>query len=104
MIKVTINYFGNDIAELEVKGHSYYAPKGNDIVCAGVSSIIIGGLNAIDALVTDNNIDYDVRDGYVKMSSLNNIEVQKILKILIIQLKTVEDSYSKYIKIVESYQ
>ena len=49
-------------------------------------------------------LDYEVNDGYVKLNNLNNIEVQNILKVVIIQLKSVEDSYSKHIKIVESYQ
>ena len=104
MIKVRINYINDLIDELEVKGHSNFAPKGSDIVCAGVSAIVIGGLNAIDSLVNNHNVNYEVNDGYVIMNSLNNIEVQNILKVVIFQLKTVEDSYSKYIKIVESYQ
>ena len=91
MIKVTITYDNNSVRELIVKGHSNYAPKGSDIVCAGVSAIVIGGLNAIGSLVESNNIDYEVKDGYVRMSNLSNIEVQNILKIMIIQLKSVED-------------
>ena len=104
MIKVTINYLNDSINELIVNGHSNYAPKGSDIVCAGVSAIVVGGINAICSLVNDNQISYEVEDGYVRLSSLNNIEVQNILKVIIIQLKSVEDSYSKHIKIVESYQ
>ena len=73
-------------------------------MCAGVSAIVIGGINAIISLVKDQKVDYEVNDGYVKLNNLNNIEVQNILKVVIIQLKSVEDSYSKHIKIVESYQ
>ena len=104
MIKVTISYLNDSIEELIVKGHSNFAPKGSDIVCAGVSAIVVGGINAICSLVNDNKINYEVEDGYVRLTSLNNIEVQKIMKVIIVQLKSVEDSYSKHIKIVESYQ
>lgn len=104
MIKVTISYFNNSINEIIVKGHSNYASKGHDIVCAGVSAIVIGGINAIDSLVNNHNINYEVEDGYVRLNNLANIEVQNILKIIIVQLKSVEDSYSKHIEIVESYQ
>ena len=97
-------YLNDSINELIVKGHSNYAPKGSDIVCAGVSAIVVGGINAICSLVKENNINYEVEDGYVRLTSLNNIEVQNILKVIIVQLKSVEDSYSKHIKIVESYQ
>ena len=104
MIKVTVKYLNNEIDLLEVKGHSYYDEKGKDIVCAGVSAIVVGGINAITSLVSSHKIDYEVKDGYVKLTNLNNKDIQEILKVVIIQLKTVEDSYSKFIKIVESYQ
>lgn len=104
MIKITINYLNNSVDELIVMGHSNFAPKGSDIVCAGVSAIVIGGINAICSLVKDQKINYEVEDGYVRLTSLDNVEVQNILKVIIVQLKSVEDSYSKNIKIVESYQ
>ena len=100
MINVKVNYLNDQIDELVVKGHSNFAPKGSDIVCAGVSAIVIGGINAIISLVKDQKVNYEVNDGYVKLTNLNNIEVQNILKVVIIQLKSVEDSYSKHIKIV----
>ena len=71
MIKVTINYSNDSIDELVVKGHSNFAPKGSDIVCAGVSAIVVGGINAICSLVNNSNINYEVDDGYVRLSSLN---------------------------------
>ena len=46
MINVKIKYINDVISELEVKGHSNFAPKGSDIVCAGVSAIVVGGINA----------------------------------------------------------
>ena len=104
MIRVAINYCNDSITEFKVTGHSNFAEKGKDIVCAGVSAIVVGGINAITSLVNNQNINYEVDDGFVRLTNLDNDEVQKILKILIVQLKTVEDSYSKYIKIVESYQ
>ena len=88
----------------EVLGHAEYSRRGSDIVCAGVSAIVVGGINAIISLVENQKVDYEVKDGYVKLNNLDNIEVQNILKVLIVQLKSVEDSYSKHIKIVESYQ
>ena len=104
MIKVTINYQDNIVTELEVSGHSNFAKKGKDIVCAGVSAIVIGGINAITSLAGEKSINYEVKDGYTKLTNINDSKVQEIIKVVIIQLKTVEDSYSKFIKIVESYQ
>ena len=104
MIRVAINYCNDSITEFKVTGHSNFAEKGKDIVCAGVSAIVVGGINAITSLVNNHNINYEVDDGFVRLTNLANYEVQKILNILIVQLRTVEDSYSKFIKIVESYQ
>ena len=47
MIKVIIEKNDSIISVLEVSGHSNYDEKGKDIVCAGVSAIIVGGLNAL---------------------------------------------------------
>ena len=104
MIKVTIRYQNDLVNELLVDGHSNYASKGKDIVCAGVSAIIVGGINAITSIVKNYKINYEVQDGFAKLSNLNNSKVQEIINVVIIQLKTVEDSYSRFIKIVESYQ
>ena len=48
-----IKYINDVISELEVKGHSNFAPKGSDIVCAGVSAIVVGGINAIILYISE---------------------------------------------------
>ena len=44
---ITVSYSKNNeiISLIEVTGHALFAPKGQDIVCSAVSSIMIGGLN-----------------------------------------------------------
>ena len=86
MIKVTIHYQDKIVNELLVEGHSNYANKGKDIVCAGVSAIIVGGINAITSLVNDHKINYEVKDGFAKLNNLNNSKVQEIINVVIIQL------------------
>ena len=56
MIKVQI-IKGDDKVMLSVKGHAGYADKGEDIVCAGVSAIIFGLMNALDEKIAKIKVD-----------------------------------------------
>ena len=47
MIKVNIEKNKTKIISLTISGHSNYDEKGKDIVCAGVSAIVVGGLNSL---------------------------------------------------------
>ena len=102
MIKIQINKTNNKYSSLIVSGHSNYDEHGKDIVCAGVSAIVTGGINAL-ILENKNLIAYEVKDGYVNIDVLNieNNNIQLIMDVVIIQLKTIEESYKKYVKISE---
>lgn len=95
MIKVTLIKENDQIIGLEVSGHALFAELGKDLICAGVSSIIVGGFNAF----SDDDIDEIKLDaGYAKVRLKPN-RGQEILHTIIVQLKTIENSYPKYIKI-----
>ena len=102
MIKIQINKTNNKYSSLIVSGHSNYDEHGKDIVCAGVSAIVTGGINAL-AIEDKNAISYRVSDGYVNLDVLDieNNNIQSIIDVIIIQLKTIEESYKKYVKIYE---
>jgi len=100
MISVVIKKNNSMITSLKVSGHAGYDDKGKDIVCAGVSSIVIGGFNAlakkstkVKFLVNDNVSEVKIKD--------ESSEVQVVLETMIIQLKTIHESYSNYIEIKE---
>ena len=48
MIKVLIKSEEKKFKSLEIKGHANSAPHGEDLVCAGVSSVLTGGLNNLE--------------------------------------------------------
>jgi uncharacterized protein YsxB (DUF464 family) len=102
MIKVNIEKNNTKIISLEVSGHSNYDEKGRDIVCAGVSAIVVGGLNA---LLNEKKtaIEYECKEGYsrVFVKNIDNDNIQKILDVITTQLYTIEESYPKFIKIIE---
>ena len=64
MINVKITYKSNKVDELEIKGHANSAEYGKDLVCAGVSAISVGGLNALASL-KDKNIKLHMSDGHI---------------------------------------
>ena len=102
MIKVKINKTNNKYSSLIVSGHSNYDEHGKDIVCAGVSAIVVGGLNAL-TIENKKKIFAKVDDGYVNIDvlDLNDDKLQLIIDVMVIQLKSIEESYKKYIKIYE---
>lgn len=101
MICITIAQKSNKIDCLEIKGHANSAEYGKDLVCAGVSAISVGGLNAL-ATLNDKNIELKMSDGYILIrNASHNDKAQIILNTIIIQLQTVKEVQKDYIKIIE---
>ena len=95
MIKVHLIKKDGQYISLEVVGHANYAEHGQDLVCAAVSAIVTGGFNAFN----DSDIkSIELKEGYAFVE-VNLNKGQEVLKVLEIQLKTLEESYPKYIKI-----
>src|SRR5690625_87729 len=79
---------------------------GYDLVCAGVSAVSFGVVNAIDALCKiDLEIEQANEGGYLHVSIPNDMnqelsdKVQLLLEGMIISLQTIEREYSQFIKI-----
>ena len=101
MIKITYLENNNQIVYLKSEGHANYDKKGKDIVCSAVSAIIIGGLNAIkeidDYKISSENGKVEI----VLKTDRQNNDDKIVLKTMLIQLKTIEDSYKDYVKITK---
>ena len=101
MISVRITSKHNKVDSLEIKGHANSAEYGKDLVCAGVSAISVGGLNALASL-KDKNIELKMSGGHILIrNASSNEEAQIILNTIIIQLQTVKEIQKDYIKIIE---
>lgn len=104
MVKVNFYYQTNNIVRAVVEGHANFDYYGKDIVCAGVSAIVFGSLNALDNLVSQAEIKIDQTDNKIDITVLkptnNN---QMILKTMLWQLKTISEQYAKNITIKEVY-
>ncbi len=97
-----IKIFKNDsfISQIEIRGHALSGKYNEDIVCAGISSVVFGICNALEQLSVYNENQIVFEDELIKIPNITNQkEVQLICKTLIVQLQTIKRSYPKYIDI-----
>ena len=101
MIKDKVQMDQGFITKMTIKGHAKSNEHGKDLVCAGVSSICVGMLNALDELCHDQ-FDCKYSDGYIQVeTSSQTHDIQLLLKTLLIQLQTVEFVHKQFIKITK---
>ncbi|AVN63822.1 hypothetical protein CG006_02425 [Mesoplasma florum] len=104
MIKVKIKNEGELLKQFEILGHAESGPYGQDLVCAAVSGITFGALNALD-IHFSKEVDLKVLENKIVITN-NNIEnqsLQTMLKMLKIQLSTIQTQYKQFIEIMEVY-
>ncbi|QTX03181.1 ribosomal-processing cysteine protease Prp [Candidatus Phytoplasma luffae] len=99
MIKYSFVKIENKIEKVEIRGHALYSFKGNDIVCASVSSVIIFILNAIEIFELKTKITFDLKEGYffLKILKFDDI-INKLLSNLEYTLKNLNKTYPKNLK------
>lgn len=111
MTKITIERLKDGrISSFKISGHAFFSDYGTDIVCAGISAVSIGTVNALEAIC---NIDaeahtlIDEDQGLLKYQlpvNLKDEELQKaqlILEAMIVSLQTIATSYSDNVTINE---
>lgn len=99
MISVNVKFIGKDVYSLIVSGHANYDDYGKDIVCAGVSAIVTGGINSIEELNELKNIKLIQESNKLGLEVVkNNDKLQTIIQTIYYQLKTIEESYKNFIK------
>lgn len=106
MITVKVRKKREDISQILVSGHADSGPYGYDLVCAGVSAVTFGAVNAVYRL-TDLKLTIEQRDdgGYLNISFPKNVKkdqweaAQLLLKGMIVSLETIENQYGEHIQI-----
>ena len=100
MIKITASRKNGKIVNLTVKGHANSAPHGEDLVCAAVSSILVGGCNALSQ---PNCFAIKLDSGDASVTELNhaNEHDYEVLEVMLVQFKSVEETSPKFLKVIE---
>lgn len=92
------------ISSFDVEGHAESGPYGHDLVCAAVSAVTTGAINAVLTLSNKSMLSSENQDGYMSMEvipSNRHNDAQVILKTLKVSLETIEIAFPDNIKVNE---
>ncbi|HHT82551.1 MAG TPA: ribosomal-processing cysteine protease Prp [Acholeplasmataceae bacterium] len=99
MITYKQSFNQKNLESITISGHALFAPYGEDIVCAAVSTAVIMTINAIEKLNEKENIKVDLKEGYVKITVSKLTEVVRgLLENLIYSLDDIKSQFPKYLK------
>ena len=97
------------IVGFRVEGHALFAESGKDIVCAGVSAVSVGTVNAAEAVV-GVELPARMESGLLHVVVPNELpeaqrdSLQLLLESMVVMLQTIEQSYGKHIRLQEHYE
>ena len=96
---IVITKYDNRIT---VKGHANYAPLGQDIVCASVSTLVQVMIASIEQM-TDDKIEYSIQPGMVDIKFGNLSEkAQLLVSSFFIGAQMIAEQYPNNVKIVQA--
>ena len=93
------------ITGFSIKGHSGYAEEGSDIVCAGISALVITIENALCQLVKLSPTERGGEDGILdvllpeKMTEAQMRDAQLLMSTLHIGLENIAQAYPDYVRL-----
>ncbi|GEN31419.1 hypothetical protein HNQ35_000817 [Cerasibacillus quisquiliarum] len=106
MITVYIYRKQGEITAFELSGHAESGPYGHDLVCAAVSAVSFGAINAVTELCQiDLGIDQGEEGGYLRVTLPSHLErktrekAMLLLEGMVVSLETIERDYGEFIKI-----
>ena len=108
MTTVTFYSEGSRLTGLEMKGHSGYAPQGEDIVCAALTSavrLIECAVN--DVLGLEASVKVREKDAFLSLKLPNGLgqtnesTCQTLLAALMVHLVQLAEEYPEHISVLE---
>jgi len=106
MTTVTVLYDRGHIIGFDAEGHSGYADRDYDIVCAGVSSLTqtaylgIAELTAADVRVYQGDGALRLRLGH-ELANKQREQAELILETMVLGLRSIEENYGDYLKLIK---
>lgn len=106
MTKVVISKKNNKIFSVECDGHTNYGEKGEDIVCASLSSIVqTAVLGLLMVALVELDMKRDDEAGYLKftlpekLSDSQDMQTCAILDTMLCGISDLYESFSDYIEL-----
>ena len=91
------NEHGENIG-FRVSGHAGFARRGRDIVCAGVSTLVINTMNSIEEFTDDKfSCKQEEKSGLIEFIIVSEVSKESALLIesMFLGLKSIEADYGK---------
>ncbi|NLM52030.1 MAG: ribosomal-processing cysteine protease Prp [Firmicutes bacterium] len=104
MIHVRVKRTDGHITGINVKGHSGSAPKGEDIVCAGVSALVQTLYFSLQKLL-QLELEAKIREGYFDMRIPQNLpeslqeKTALLAEATLVGLAAMAKSYPEYLQV-----
>ena len=106
MTKVVISKKNNKIFDVECDGHTNYGEKGEDIVCASLSSIVqTAVLGLLMIVMVELKMKRDDEAGYLKftlpekLNAEQDLQACAILDTMLCGISDLYESFSDYIEL-----
>lgn len=103
MVEVTLRYHGKILTGIEARGHSGFAEKGNDIVCAAVSTLMQALVFGLSEVAKVNGADYHVNDRTpiirVTWPASESMNISLLTKTISESLKIIARDNPRHVKI-----
>lgn len=102
MVKVELTKQQGKFKQLRMTGHAQSGDYGHDLVCAALTGIMSGALNAYDLdYPTDVEVSAQDNEMKIKVINLANVDVQKTLQFLLHQIETILLQYPQNVSLKE---
>jgi uncharacterized protein YsxB (DUF464 family) len=87
---------------IDIKGHAGYAKRGQDIVCASISTLIYFFVNCVIA-IDENSIKHlNLKGGDAKITLNNAKKTRPLLEVFQHSMRDLESQYPQCLKEIES--
>lgn len=104
MIEANVLYEQGLIRSFTLSGHAESGPYGYDLVCAAVSAVAFGSVNAVLELAdTDLSIEQGKDGGFLSIALEGNLTApseetaQLLFAGMVVSLETIERDYAKFL-------
>ena len=100
MTKIVVRYQKTgEFISLVSEGHANSAPHGEDLVCAAISGIILGGINALKE--THYQVKADENSGRIELSNLGKMGEHDniVIETIVSQLQAIARDNPKFLKV-----
>ncbi|NLY30579.1 MAG: ribosomal-processing cysteine protease Prp [Firmicutes bacterium] len=84
------------------KGHSGFAPHGQDIVCAAVSVLLqtaVLGLKEVADIIPQAEVADGYLECYLAPDQAEQPKVEAVLQTMLVGLKAIEEEYGDYVSV-----